>query len=186
MTRMLAGRAAGCGARTETARHGLRKAERAPSRAPYTSRCGRTRSRTERTTYGLLGYEVLPDGLTDVAREEIEWCWQDNIHRFGGGVRRYEKNAVSLMTGAAYLRFIHPEVTVFNRFVLSGAVLAALAWLPGSQMGDELSFLFEPLCAAAVAPADAARPIGISVPISSETLPNAPGKTLPNAPGKRV
>jgi quercetin dioxygenase-like cupin family protein len=87
-------------------------------------------------------------------------------------------SAVSLMTGPAYLRFIHPEVTVCNRFVLSGAVLAALAWLPGSPIGDELSFLFEPLCAAAVTPADAARPIGISVPISSETLPNVPGKRV--------
>src|SRR5262249_30673929 len=82
------------------------------------------------------------------------------------------------MTGAAYLRFIHPELTVFNRFVLSGSVLAALAWLPGPQIGDELSFLFEPLCAAAVTPADAARPIGISVPISSEALPNVPGKRV--------
>ena len=82
------------------------------------------------------------------------------------------------MTGAAYLRVIHPEMTVSNRFVLSGAVLAALAWLPGSPIGDELSFLFEPLCAAAVTPAAAARPIGISVPISSETLPNVPGKRV--------
>src|SRR5215510_15875196 len=78
------------------------------------------------------------------------------------------------MTGAAYVRFIRPDMTVFNHFVLSGAVLAALAWLPG----DELSFLFEPLCAAAVTPADAARPLGISVPISSAALPNVPGKRV--------
>ena len=32
---------------------------------------------------------------------------------------------------------IHPDMTVFNRFVLSGAVLAALAWLPVPQIGDE-------------------------------------------------
>src|SRR5215470_17613266 len=83
------------------------------------------------------------------------------------------------MTGAAYVRFIQSDVTVFDRFVLSVAVLAALAWLPGApQMGDELSFLFEPLCAAAVTPADAARPIGDSVPISSEALPNVPGKRV--------
>ena len=28
----------------------------------------------------------LRAATTDVAGEEIEWCWQDNIHRFGGGV----------------------------------------------------------------------------------------------------
>ena len=82
------------------------------------------------------------------------------------------------MTGAAYVRFIQPDMTAFNRFVLSGVVLAALAWLPGPQIGDELSFLLEPLCAAAVTPADAARPIGISVPISSKALPNVPGKRV--------
>src|SRR5262249_47123385 len=82
------------------------------------------------------------------------------------------------MAAAAYVRFIHSDVMVFNRLALSVAVLAALAWLPGSQIGDELSLLFEPLCTAAVTPADAARPIGSSVPISSQALLNVPGKRV--------
>jgi quercetin dioxygenase-like cupin family protein len=81
------------------------------------------------------------------------------------------------MATAAYVRFIQLDMMVFNRLALSVVVLAALAWLP-QQIGDELSFLFEPLCAAAVTPADAARPLGSSVPISSEALPNVPGKRV--------
>jgi quercetin dioxygenase-like cupin family protein len=66
----------------------------------------------------------------------------------------------------------------FNRFALSAAILATFAWLPARQIGHELSLLLEPLCAAAVTPADDARPIGRSVPISSEALPNVPGKRV--------
>jgi quercetin dioxygenase-like cupin family protein len=83
-----------------------------------------------------------------------------------------------LVAAVAYLRFIHPDVMVFNRLALSVAVLASLAWLPGGQIGGELSLLFEPLCANVVTPADAARPIGSSVPISSKALPNVPGKRV--------
>src|SRR5262249_46579555 len=43
-----AGKAADCGAPTETARHGSWRAVRAASRAPCTFRCGPIRSRTER------------------------------------------------------------------------------------------------------------------------------------------
>jgi quercetin dioxygenase-like cupin family protein len=82
------------------------------------------------------------------------------------------------MAAAAYVRFIRPDVIVFNRLALSVAVLAALAWVPGPQIGDELSSLFAPLCTAAVTPGDVARPIGSSVPISSEALPNVPGKRV--------
>src|SRR5947208_6327455 len=82
------------------------------------------------------------------------------------------------MATAAYVRFIQLDMMVFNRLALSVAVLAALAWLPPQQIGDELSFLLEPLCAVAVTPADAARPLGSSVPISSEALPNVPGKRV--------
>ncbi|HEY7247978.1 MAG TPA: cupin domain-containing protein [Xanthobacteraceae bacterium] len=79
---------------------------------------------------------------------------------------------------ATYVRFRHPDMMVLNRLALSVVVLAALAWLPRPQTGVELSWLSEPLCTAAVPPADAARPIGSSVPISSEALPNVPGKRL--------
>src|SRR5438105_1482706 len=83
-----------------------------------------------------------------------------------------------IVTAAAYVRFVHPDVKVFNRFALAAAVLAALAWFPAPQIGDELSLLFEPLCAAAVTPPDDSRSIGRSVPVSSEALPNVPGKRL--------
>ena len=82
------------------------------------------------------------------------------------------------MATATYVGSVQLDMMVFNRLALSAAVLAALAWLPGPQIGDELSLLFEPLCAAAVTPADAARPLGSSVPISSEALPNVPGKRV--------
>jgi quercetin dioxygenase-like cupin family protein len=84
----------------------------------------------------------------------------------------------SLMAVAAHVRFIFPDVMVFNRLALSVVVLASLAWLPGGQIGGELSLLFEPLCANVVTPADGARPIGSSVPISSKALPNVPGKRV--------
>jgi quercetin dioxygenase-like cupin family protein len=82
------------------------------------------------------------------------------------------------MAAAAHVRFIYPDMMVFNCFALSAAVLAALAWLPSPHIGDEFSLLFEPLCTAAVTPENAARPIGSAVPISSKALPNVPGKRV--------
>jgi quercetin dioxygenase-like cupin family protein len=83
-----------------------------------------------------------------------------------------------LTAAAAYVGFIHRDMMAFNSLALAAAALAALAWLPGAQIGDDVSLLLEPLCAAAVTPADAARPIGSSVPISSKALPNVPGKRV--------
>jgi quercetin dioxygenase-like cupin family protein len=87
-----------------------------------------------------------------------------------------------LTAATAHVGFIHRDMIVFNRLALaaavSGAVSAALAWLPGARIGDDVSLLLEPLCAAAVTPADAARPIGSTVPISSKALPNVPGKRV--------
>jgi quercetin dioxygenase-like cupin family protein len=82
------------------------------------------------------------------------------------------------MAAAACARFIQPDMMAFNRFALSAAVLAALAWRPAAQIGDGVSLLLEPLCAAAVTPSDEARPIGRSAPVSSEALPNVPGKRV--------
>ena len=82
------------------------------------------------------------------------------------------------MATAAYVGSAQLDMMVFNRLAFAAAVLAALAWLPSQQIGDDLSLIFEPLCAAAVTPADAARPLGSSVPISSEALPNVPGKRV--------
>jgi len=86
-----------------------------------------------------------------------------------------------LTAAAAYVGFIYRDMMAFNSLALAAAalaVLAALAWLPGAQIGDDVSLLLEPLCAATVTPADAARPIGSSVPISSKALPNVPGKRV--------
>jgi quercetin dioxygenase-like cupin family protein len=91
-----------------------------------------------------------------------------------------------LTAAAGYVGFIHRDMMAFNSLALaaaalaavSAAVLAALAWLPGARIGDDVSLLLEPLCAAAVTPADAARPIGSTVPISSKALPNVPGKRV--------
>src|SRR5262249_188546 len=77
-----------------------------------------------------------------------------------------------------YARFIHPDMVVFNRLALSVAVVVALAWLPSPRIGDELSLLFEPLCATIATPAENARPIGRRVPVSSQGLPNVPGKRV--------
>jgi hypothetical protein len=86
------------------------------------------------------------------------------------------------MATAAHVSFIHPDMRMFNRLALSLAVLAALAWRPGPQIGEELSFLLEPLCAAAVTPKDAARPIGSSVPISSEAFAECAGEAGDHCP----
>jgi quercetin dioxygenase-like cupin family protein len=69
-------------------------------------------------------------------------------------------------------------MVVFNRLALSLAVVVALGWLPGPRIGDELSLLFEPLCATTATPADKARLIGRAVPISSQALPNVPSKRV--------
>jgi len=82
------------------------------------------------------------------------------------------------LTAAAYGGFIHRDIMAFNRLALAAAVLAALVWLAGAQIGDDVSLPLEPLCAAAVMPPDAARPIGSAVPISSKALPDVPGKRV--------
>jgi quercetin dioxygenase-like cupin family protein len=93
-------------------------------------------------------------------------------------LRELKRKKGSSMPAVRSVWFIHPDMLAFNRCALPIAFLAALACAPAPRIGNELSLLFEPLCSTAVPPADAARPIGSSVPISSEALPNVPGKRV--------